>query len=445
VTRGGYAASSSRKILYAGNVSEQTDMRLRRVILAVVAAGVLVTVGGLAWAWRPAIAPTSAKQTISDRKTIDRGAELAAIGNCSDCHTKDVGVPYGGGRALPTPFGTIYASNLTPDRETGIGTWSEEAFRRAMREGVDREGRQLYPAFPYDHFTKATDEDIHALYSFLMSIPAIHNVIPANQLSFPFSFRPIIAGWKVLFLSQAPLENDASKSAQWNRGRYLVEGLGHCGSCHTPRNALGGEEKGSLYAGGVAEGWNAPPLNASLVTTHHWTVDQLAEYLSTGWHKLHGAAAGPMADVARNLGQASKDEVHAIATYVASLSSPDNKTAIITDNGAKSEPADIVAIYTGACAKCHNGRNDVGPSKALSLSLSTAVQQADPANTIRVILHGIQSYRTGGGPYMPAFDTILTDKQIADIAQYIRERYTNQPQWADIKTEVIKARQEAQP
>jgi mono/diheme cytochrome c family protein len=419
-------------------------MRLRRVILAVVAAGVVVAIGGLVWAWRPAIAPTSASQTISDRKAIDRGAELAAIGNCSDCHTK--GVPYAGGRALPTPFGTIYASNLTPDLETGIGTWSEEAFRRAMHEGVDREGRQLYPAFPYDHFTKATDEDIHALYSFLMSLPATRNVIPANQLSFPFSFRPIIAGWKVLFLSQARLENDTSKSAGWNRGRYLVEGLGHCGSCHTPRNALGGEKKGSAYAGGAAEGWNAPPLNASLVTAHHWTVDQLAEYLSTGWHKLHGAAAGPMADVAKNLGQASKDEVHAIATYVASLSpQPDNKTAVITDNGGKSQPADVVAIYTGACAKCHNDRYDVGPSKALSLSLSTAVQQADPANTVRVILHGIQSYRTGGGPYMPAFDAILTDTQIADITQYIRARYTNQPQWADIKNEVIKARQEAQP
>jgi mono/diheme cytochrome c family protein len=426
--------------------SEQTDMRLRRISLAVVAAGVLVAVGGLAWAWRPAIAPISASQTISDRKTIDRGAELAAIGNCTDCHTKNGGASYAGGRALPTPFGTIYASNLTRDLETGIGTWSEEAFRRAMHEGVDRKGTQLYPAFPYDHFTKATDEDIDALYSFLMSIPAIHNVIPENQLSFPFSFRPIIAGWKVLFLSQGSLEQDISKSAEWNRGRYLVEGLGHCGSCHTPRNALGGEKTGSAYAGGAAEGWNAPPLNASLVTTHHWTVDQLAEYLSTGWHKLHGAAAGPMADVAKNLGQASKDEVHAIATYIASLSpQPDSKTVAITDNVGKSQPAGVVAIYTGACAKCHNDRNDVGPSKALSLSLSTAVQQRDPANTIRVILHGIQSYQTGGGPYMPAFDDILTDTQIADITQYIRARYTNQPQWADIKIEVTKARQEAQP
>jgi mono/diheme cytochrome c family protein len=153
-----------------------------------------------------------------------------------------------------------------------------------------------------------------------------------------------------------------------------------------------------------------------------------------------------MADVAKNLGQASTDEVHAIAIYVASLSpQQDSKTAAITDNVGKTQPADVVAIYTGACAKCHNDRNDVGPSKAISLSLSTAVQQGDPANTVRVILHGIQSYRTGGGPYMPAFDVILTDTQIADITQYIRARYTNLPQWADIKNEVIKAKQEAQP
>lgn len=422
-------------------------MRLRRIILAAVAAGVVVIVGGLAWAWRPAIAPISSNnETAFDRKTIDHGAELAAIGNCNDCHTKDGGASYAGGRAIPTPFGTIYASNLTPDPETGIGSWSEEAFRRAMHEGIDREGRQLYPAFPYDHFTKATDEDIHALYAFLMTKPAVRSATPANQLAFPFSFRPIIAGWKLLFLSQASLEPDTSKSAAWNRGRYLVEGLGHCGSCHTPRNALGGEKTGRAYAGGVAEGWNAPPLNASLVTAHRWTVAQLAEYLSTGWHKLHGAAAGPMADVAKNLGQASKDDVVAIATYIASLAPPsEGAKGTIADNAVKDQPADVVAIYTGACAKCHNDRNDVGPSMALSLSLSTAVQQPDPANTVRVILHGIQSYRTGGGPYMPAFDGILTDAQIASVTQYVRARYTSQPQWADVKTEITKARQEAQP
>src|ERR1700720_1348989 len=158
-------------------------MRLRRVILAVVAAGV-VAVGGLAWAWRPALAPTSANQTISDRKTIDQGAELAAIGNCSDCHTKDVGVPYAGGRALPTPFGTIYSTNLTPDPETGIGRWSLEAFTRAMHEGVARDGSHLFPAFPYDHFTKVSDDDVTALYAYLMTRPAVGAPARANTIPF---------------------------------------------------------------------------------------------------------------------------------------------------------------------------------------------------------------------------------------------------------------------
>lgn len=425
-------------------------MTLRRALLTAAAVGILAVLVGLALAWRPAIAPITANAAVNtDRKTIDHGAELAAIGNCADCHTAANGPAYAGGRPVPTPFGTIYASNLTPDAETGIGSWSEEAFKRAMRDGVDRAGRQLYPAFPYDHFTHATDEDIRALYAFLMSKPAVRNVVPANELDFPFNFRPIVAGWKLLFLHRDALDPDPNKSAEWNRGRYLVEGLGHCGSCHTPRNVLGGEKKDSAYAGGAAEGWNAPALNASLVTAHKWTVDQLAEYLSTGWHKLHGAAAGPMADVAKNLGRASQDDVRAIATYIASLSpGAETAKAAVPAGGKvlKDQPADVVAIYNGACAKCHNDRHDVGPSQAVSLAYSTAVQQPESANAVRVVMHGIESYRTGGGPYMPAFAGALTDEQIASVVEYVRARYSDQPQWTDVKSQIAKARQEgAQP
>lgn len=419
-------------------------MPLRRVLSGVIAVFVLAVLAGFAWTWRPAIAPTSANEKpASDKQAISHGAELAAIGNCADCHSIPGKAAYSGGRAIPTPFGTIYASNLTPDRDTGIGAWSEEAFRRAMHDGVDREGRQLYPAFPYDHFTKATNEDVHALYAFMMSQPAVKNTIPANALDFPFNYRPIVAGWKVLFLSRANLEPDRSKSAEWNRGRYLVEGLGHCGSCHTPRNMLGAEKKGSAYAGGAAEGWNAPPLNSSIVAAHKWTVDQLAEYLATGWHEMHGAAAGPMADVAKNLSQASQQDVRAIATYIASLSDGTPAgTAPLQDKAPANASPEVVAIYNGACAKCHNDRNAVGPSKALPLSLSTAVRQADSSNAVRVILHGIQSYRGSGGPYMPAFDGLLSDSQIAAVADYVRARYGGQPQWTDTKTQIAKARQE---
>ena len=241
-------------------------MPIRRILLGAIAVIVLLVLGGSALTWRPAIAPISASERPSvDEQTYRRGAELAAIGDCNVCHVGDSGKPYAGGRSIPTPFGTIFASNITPDMGTGIGGWSEAAFQRAMHEGVDREGRQLYPAFPYDHFTKTTNDDIHALYAFLMSQPPVRNAIPANELAFPLNFRPMIAGWKILFFRDALLQKDDSKSEEWNRGRYLVEGLGHCGSCHTPRNILGAEKQSSAYAGGVAEGWDAPPLNIKFV------------------------------------------------------------------------------------------------------------------------------------------------------------------------------------
>lgn len=374
-----------------------------------------------------------------------QGAGLAAIGNCNDCHVADSGKPYAGGRPIPTPFGTIFSSNITPDEETGIGAWSEAAFERAMREGVDRQGRQLYPAFPYDHFTKATSEDIHALYAFLMSRPAVRNTIPANELAFPFNIRPIVAGWKILFLREAPLQPDSSQSAEWNRGRYLVEGLGHCGACHTPRNALGAEKKNLAYAGGASGGWNAPPLNTQSLAAHKWTVDQLTEYLSTGWQRLHGAAAGPMADVTTNLGNASEPDVRAIAVYVASLSSGSESAAHPVaprhGNPVASASADVLAIYAGACASCHNDRNDVGPSKAISLSLSSAVRQSGSGNVVRVLLHGIQPQPGAVGAYMPGFGGMLTDQQIASVVEYVRVRYTSQPQWTDVRQEITKARQ----
>jgi mono/diheme cytochrome c family protein len=326
-------------------------MPLRRILFGAIAAIVILALGGFAWTWRPAIAPISASERPSvDEQTYRRGAELAAIGDCNVCHVGDSGKAYAGGRAIPTPFGTIFATNITPDMETGIGGWSEAAFQRAMHEGVDRQGRQLYPAFPYDHFTKTTNDDIHALYAFLMSQPAVRNAIPANELAFPLNFRPTIAGWKILFFRDAPLQKDDSKSEEWNRGRYLVEGLGHCGSCHTPRNILGAEKQSSAYAGGVAEGWDAPPLNTNSYAPQRWTADQLAEYLSTGWHRLHGAAAGPMADVTDNLAKASTQDVRAMAGYIASLSAqspvPNNAAAPWNGNQVAGTFAEIIPIYT---------------------------------------------------------------------------------------------------
>ena len=255
-------------------------MASARIVGGVIA--VVVVAGGVAAfavAWRPAIAAIEppAPQTF-DAALVKRGRELAAMGNCNDCHTTRGGKSFAGGVAVPTPFGAIFSANITPDPDTGIGRWSEAAFRRAMRSGVDREGRHLYPTFPYDHFTNVTDEDDRALFAFLMTRQPVHATPPANQLPFPYDQRFVIAGWKLLFLHGGNWQPDSTQSAEWNRGGYLVEGLAHCGSCHTPRNALGAEQNTQAFAGGDVENWHAYAINAQSTAPVPWTTDALAVY-----------------------------------------------------------------------------------------------------------------------------------------------------------------------
>jgi mono/diheme cytochrome c family protein len=241
-------------------------MRLRAVLIGTLFIGILLVLAGLAWTWRSAIEPISpgAKQ-VADAKTIRQGAELATIGNCGDCHTTKSGAPYAGGVALDaSPYGTIYSSNITPDPETGIGKWSEEAFRRAMHEGVDREGRHLYPAFPYDHFTHATDQDIHALYAFLMSQQAARNTVPSNDLKFPFNIRLLLAGLEnPLPQAGRPRTTTAARVPNGTAAAISSKDSGHCGSaCHTPRNLFGA---GKRIAPTQALWWRlgGPSLNSS--------------------------------------------------------------------------------------------------------------------------------------------------------------------------------------
>jgi mono/diheme cytochrome c family protein len=418
-------------------------MSRSRILMGAIVLLLVAAAGAFALTWRPEIAPAARPyDSLTDVRMIRAGAELATIGNCVDCHTSQSGGPFAGGRAIPTPFGTIYSSNITPDAETGIGSWSEAAFLRSMHEGVDRRGQHLYPAFPYDHFAKATEDDVRAIYLFLMSQTAVRHLVPANLLGFPFNFRPVVAGWKLLFLSEARVVPNRAKSPEWNRGRYLVEGLGHCGACHTPRNVLGGEKRSSAYAGGSAEGWFAPPFGGS---DREWTRDQLTEYLSSGWHRTRGAAAGPMADVTRNMGLASPEDVAAIAEYVSDIA----KRAARNRRQSPTEPergtavasGEAAAIYAGACANCHDGQGDVGPSKALPLRLSAALKLPGPSNAVRVILRGIQ-HTPGGGPYMPSFGDLLSDAQIASLADHLRKSHRGGPRWEDTLRETSNARRE---
>jgi mono/diheme cytochrome c family protein len=421
-------------------------------------AGVAITallggaIAAFAISWRPAIEPIEPPAPQSfDRALVKRGRDLAAIGNCSDCHTVNGGKAFAGGLPVPTPFGAIYSSNITPDPETGIGRWSEAAFRRAMRSGVDRAGYHLYPTFPYDHFTNVNDEDDLALYAFLMTRPAVRTTVPANDLAFPFNQRFVIAGWKLLFLKGGTYKADDTQSAEWNRGAYLVEGLAHCGACHTPRNALGAEKANASFSGGDVDNWHAYAVNAQSRSPLPWTTDALFHYLRFGWDSDHGAARGPMAEVVSNLSLVPESDVRAIALYMTSVFGPPTQArldqAVATRAAIKlpsAEPASAdspgAPIYQAACATCHESDRPL-PFSGINLRLSTALSAPDPRNAANIILSGIRPVSGERSPIMPGFASSMTDDQISALLNYLRERFSAQPAWTGIEKIVRDARQ----
>ncbi|WP_342447459.1 cytochrome c [Mesorhizobium opportunistum] len=327
-------------------------------VFVVVIAG---AAGLFAYAWKPAIDPVEPPQRSAfDQALIEKGAVLASVGNCTSCHTKPGDKSFAGGLAVPTPFGTIYSTNITPDPETGIGRWSQAAFTRAMREGVDRAGNHLYPAFPYDHFTLVSDEDNSALYAYLMTRRPVNKRPPANELPFPLNVRLVLAGWKLLFFDKGSYQTVASQSAEWNRGAYLVNGLGHCGACHTPRNMLGAEKAGSHLAGGEAEGWTAFALDASTTAPVPWTHDSLFAYLRRGWHTEHGVANGPMGEVTGNLGRLPDADISAMATYIASqMGEPSPRRVTKAQEIRKKLSTDAGAIPIPVSATAATRRGDL--------------------------------------------------------------------------------------
>ncbi|MYZ46387.1 cytochrome c [Propylenella binzhouense] len=427
----------------------------KRLLLGLIVLVLAAGIGFFALAWRSAYDPIDPPgRTAFDDAAIARGAALAGIGDCAVCHTAAGGEAYAGGLPIPTPFGTIYSTNITPDPETGIGRWSEAAFRRSMREGVARDGSHLYPAFPYPHFTKATDEDIRAIYAFLMTREPVRAEAPANQLPFPLNFRPLMAGWNLLFLDEGPFRPDPNQSEAWNRGAYLAEGLGHCGSCHTPVNALGAERKDRRYAGGVAEGWHAPALDASSPAPMPWTEEALANYLR-GWDPHHGLAAGPMAPVVETMKDAPAADIAAIATYVASLSggrtasrrSADQVVAFAEERAFGPVPQvdrpkisavqaeglqDGERLFVGACATCHHEGGALPYTRPVELSFSSSVTGPDPRNLVRIVLDGIHPPEGQPGPIMPGFAGALTDQQLEALLIYVRRHFGNAPAWREL-------------
>jgi mono/diheme cytochrome c family protein len=427
--------------------------RSRMIASAIGAVLLAAAAAGFAVAWRPAIAAIDPPTATSfDPALVKRGRELAAIGNCNDCHTVRGGQSFAGGLPVPTPFGTIYSSNITPDPETGIGRWSEVAFQRAMRTGVNREGQHLYPTFPYDHFTNVSDRDDAALYAFLMTRAPVHAPARENQLPFPLDQRVVVAGWKLLFLRRGSYQPDTSKSAEWNRGAYLVEGLAHCGACHTPRNGLGAERPNAAFAGGYVDDWDAFAINAQSPAPIPWTEDALFAHLRQGWQADHGAARGPMAEVVSNLSSVDASDVRAIATYMAGVfgaPSPDRTKqgeAVLaqaktpaTENLAVAANATGAAIYAAACATCHETERAL-PYGGVHLGLSTALSSPDARNATNIILSGVRPVAGERSSIMPGFADSMNDAQVTSLLKFLRARFSTQPAWDDVEKTVAEAR-----
>ena len=369
--------------------------------------------------------------TAPTQSLAERGKYLTDAGNCLSCHTKPGAAPFAGGLAFDTPFGTIYSSNITPDLATGIGKWSALDLRRAMHQGIDNDGDRLFPAFPYTSFTKVTNDDVDAIYAYLRTLQPVRYEPPANGLL--FAIRWPIALWDSLFFDEGRYEPNATQSAEWNRGAYLVEGLGHCSACHTPRTLFMAEDSAKSYAGGIIQGevakgkqrrWSAVNLSSSKNGLGPWSVNDLAKYLQTGFSPRAGSF-GPMNEVILNsLKNLKSEDVHAMAVYLKSLPARDYTGAGVPADQIKTgEP-----IYKARCEKCHSSSGRGGILSSPPVAGSAVVQADDPASLINVILYGPELSKdipTGAWETMKSYADVLDDAQVAAVANYLRGSWGN--------------------
>ncbi|KPN92976.1 aldehyde dehydrogenase [Pseudomonas nunensis] len=405
--------------------------------------GAVLGMAATAWPFHGEIAPIAPPSAGTwSAATLERGRLLAAVGDCAVCHTAPGGVTNAGGLAMQTPFGTLYSSNITPDVETGIGSWSYPAFERAMRDGIGRDGRNLYPAFPYTAFRNINDADMQALYAYLMSQAPVSQPAKANDMRFPFNLRPLMAGWNALFLRKGEISVQPERSEQWNRGAYLVNGLGHCAACHSPRNLMGAEKGGAAFlAGGMVDGWEAPALNGLSKSPTPWTEDQLFGYLSTGYSAEHGVATGPMGPVVTELAKLPTADIRAMAVYLASLNGAQAEAQVV-EKATRPMPSLSLSngqrVFEGSCKACH--ADGLGPKLfgvSPSLATNTNVHSDLPDNLIKVILQGIDTPATKDLGYMPAFKDSLSNTQVAELAAYLRSRFAgNAPGWEGLEHKV---------
>jgi mono/diheme cytochrome c family protein len=364
--------------------------------------------------------------SVANAAELRRGQGLVVAGDCMSCHSRDKGEPFSGGLGLKTPFGLIYSTNITSDRQTGIGDMTGDQFYRVMHDGVGPRGKNLYPAMPYPSFSHVSRADDDAILAYLKTIPPVSYTQPANRLPFPLNIRFMVRGWNLFFFRPAPFRADPVQSGEWNRGAYLVNGLGHCSGCHTPKNFLGGDKGGRDLHGGDLDNWVAPDLTANARTgLGAWSVDDITEYLKTG-RNAHAGAGGAMAEVVSySTSLMGEQDRHAIAVYLKSRPASPAASTGQPDAGAMKRGA---AIYSDACASCHL-ENGVGQPRFLPpLGRNAMLQQADPAGLEHLILAGSRIAATPSRPTpfaMPSFAWKLSDQEIADVSTYIRNSWGN--------------------
>ncbi len=363
-----------------------------------------------------------------DFAAIERGRYLTNAADCGSCHTvPGSGEPFAGGRQIETPFGYLAAPNITPDRETGIGAWTDDQFDAAVRKGISRNGARLYPAMPFPFYTKMSHQDVMDIRAYLNTVKPVSNSVRVNRLPFPLNIRQSMIVWDQLYFTPGEFKPDASRSEAWNRGAYLVQGPAHCGACHTPKSVLGGDKPSETFQGYTLQGWTAPDITSGQGPLRDWTVDDVATYLRTG-HNRHAGAAGLMGEVVElSTSKMTDGDLNAIAVYLKDLSGPAQDNAGAPDKGTLTAGA---AIYRDLCSACHAPDGEGVPNMFPALANAATVRAKDPTTVLRVILQGAQTVATDReptGPAMPAFGWQLDDAQIAAVATYVRNRFGKAP------------------
>jgi mono/diheme cytochrome c family protein len=423
----------------------------RRILLSVVAIVVVALAAGswiirgpgpMAFADGPKVAladykaanPTGVPAALAQADLVERGAYLARAADCLVCHTTEGGNAYAGGLGFKLPFGTLYSTNITPDKETGIGNYSDQDFLNAVHRGTRRDGARLYPAMPFASYTYMTDADALAIKAYLFSLPPVHAPAPANTLRFPFNQRWAMSFWSALFNPDTRFAPDTSKSLEWNRGAYLVEALAHCGECHTPRNlafALNNREK---FAGAVTAGWRAFNISSDKATgIGSWSDDDLASYLSIGHAAGHGTASGPMGEaVEHSLSQLAAEDIRAVVAYLRSVPPTPSTDLPATlappapashkDGGGTPDPRGKM-VFEGACVSCHEWTGESPISPFATLTGAWAVNDPGATNVVQIVISGTKRDTPEDAPSMPAFGNAYSDAEIAAVANYVTARF----------------------